>query len=185
MRILINFLAAFTLVIFSSINAASNYSSHRTMVVGTLPMQHELAIKVIPVVRTFITRSGHIAHVKGSNQIVIAARPETFRVLKNVFESLSLSSFDQIELKSELEKQLKHNHASLLQERVVDIKNIDPKVIIPALRSLVSKEGRLAISSDGQKIEITDYPIYADDMAKLILQLDSTEIYSSNSVKGN
>jgi len=65
------------LIIFSSISSlleAEEYKSHRSMIVTTIPMKYELAVKVIPVIRTFISQDGHIAHVKGVDQLVVSAR---------------------------------------------------------------------------------------------------------------
>lgn len=161
-----------SLFIMSSIGFAENYNSHKSMAVNTLQMQYELAKKVIPVVRTFISSKGHFAHVKGSNQVVVVSKPETYRVLKEVFSSLTLANFDQAELRFELGKQLRHNHSSSLIRKVIDINNIDPKILIPALRTLVSNEGRLAVLDNGHQLEIVDYAIYVEGIAKLIYQLD-------------
>ena len=173
MRIIINLAATISLFVISSVSFAQNYNSHKSMTVNTLPMQYELAQKVIPVVRTFISSRGHFAHVKGSNQVVVVSKPETYRILQEIFSSLTLANFGQAELRFELEKQLRHSHSSSLARKVIDINNIDPKVLIPALRTLVSKEGRLAVLDNGHQIEIVDHAIYVEDIASLILKLDS------------
>ncbi len=176
MRIIINLAVTFSVFLFSTILFSQNYNSHKSMVLNTLPMQYELALKVIPAVRTFISPSGHIAHVKGSNQIVVVAKPETFRVLKAVFSSLTLDNFDQSGLRYQLGKQLKHDHAASLTRKVIDINNIEAKVLIPALRTLVSKEGRLSVLDNGHQVEIVDYAIYVEDIAKLISKLDVEQL---------
>lgn len=82
MQIIIKLALTISLFLISSTSFGQNYNSHKSMTVNTLPMQYELAPKVIPVVRTFISSRGHIAHVKGANQIVLVSKPETYRVSK-------------------------------------------------------------------------------------------------------
>lgn len=92
---------------------------------------------------------------------------------------MTLANFDQAELKFELGKQLKRNHMASMTRKVIDINNIDPKVLIPALRTLVSNEGRLAVLENSRQVEIVDYAIYVDDIAKFISRLDSMQLPNS------
>lgn len=138
--------------------------------VNTIPLNYELALKVIPVVRTFISKNGHIAHVKGSNQIVVASSPETYRILEKLFSTLTLDDFN----KQNLKQKLKSSKEGLLSTKTINLKNLDAKILIPALRSLVSAEGSLDVENKSQ-IKIRDYPAYVDGMVNLIERLDSSD----------
>lgn len=152
---------------------AMEYKTHRSMVLTVIPMKHELALKVIPVVRTFISESGHIAHVKGTDQLVVAAKPETIRILRENFDILTSTNFDPRELRAKIINELKLNHASLLESQIIELNNLEPTIIIRALRSLVSAEGALTLMPNGRQIKVRDYPVYMRDIVKLIKKLDS------------
>jgi len=147
---------------------ASIYNTHKSLIVNTIPLNYELAVKVIPVVRTFISANGHIAHVKGSNQIVVVSSPETYRILDRLLSTLTLNNFN----KQDLKQKLKSSKENLLTTKMIKLHNLNAQILIPALRKLVSVEGSLEVESRGQ-IKIRDYPTYIDGMMKLIEQLDT------------
>lgn len=176
MRNTIKLLITIFVISISSLAVSKNYSNHKSLVLTTSPMEHELALKVIPIVRTYISSSGHIAHVEGSNQIVILAKPETQRILSELFSSLDLQSFDKNKFKIKLKDSLGDKRLASMTTQTIHLSGIDAYTVIPALRALISKEGQLLLINSGQIIEVTDYPIYTNEIIKLIKQLDSPKV---------
>ena len=90
-----------------------------------------------------------------------------------LFSSLTLANFDRNKLKEKLTSEFKFNALGFLETKIVNLKNLKTKDLIPALRSLVSYEGALKSASKNNQLEIRDYPAYINDIIILIKELDS------------
>jgi type II secretory pathway component GspD/PulD (secretin) len=152
---------------------AGTFETHRSIEVTTFELEDGLAKKVIPAIRTLISKQGHLASVEGTNKIVVAAKPETLDVLGKVFSKLTTNNFDQQQLRQQVNQLLKKDAQSRMVKRTIQLNNIQSKSLITAIRSLVSFEGSLKENKKTNQIEIIDLPKYVDGIEALIKQLDS------------
>jgi type II secretory pathway component GspD/PulD (secretin) len=163
------------IVMFCGVSAshATAIDTHRSINVKTFHVDEKIVRKVIPVIRVLIAKQGHLASVSGTNKLVVAAKPETLAVLEDIFANLDVEKFDPKQLRNEAKKRLKDDVKDRMIKRVIQLKNLQAKSLIPAIRSLVSFEGSLRANRETNQIEIIDLPKYVDGIETLINQLES------------
>ncbi len=163
------------IVLFSLTSAikADDYKVYRIHKLETIPMKHELAKKVVPVIRTYISNHGHIAHLEGSDNLVIKATPYSINKLRKILSTVTLDNFNSDKLRSEMSGELFRKDDSFVS-RTVELNNVRAGKVVAGLRHLVSN-GNLSIIEGTNNLKITDYPDFVEEMIRLITKLDGAQ----------
>jgi hypothetical protein len=151
---------------------AENYNLARSIEVQIISMDDELARRVIPVVRTYVSAVGHIAHLAGSNQLILADYSGSLAKLKTILSELELETFDPDQLARTISGTLIERKRTNMRNHQITLSNLEPKVVAAALSGLVSQGGHLTAVSANQ-IEIRDFADYAKELERMIRQLDA------------
>ena len=77
-------LLAIILLSVSSISMADDYQVYRIHKLETIAMEYKVAKKVVPIIRTLISTHGHIAHLEGSDNLIIKATPSSISNLRQI-----------------------------------------------------------------------------------------------------
>ena len=167
------FLLTFMLMVANiSMATSSNFNISRSITVETIPMNHELAQKVTPIIRTFIARNGHVAYVKDTNFLVVADSPLMLPKVKSILSSLTPENFDEKKFRNEIATTLIQRHKKNQITRLISVKHTKAKYLIPALSGLTSNDGGMELVANTNQIRVTDFPDYVSGMENLIESLD-------------
>lgn len=173
---MIKFFRLITIIIIvasSSQLSAETYSTYRSAQVELIKIDYELAQKVKPIIRTFVSRQGHVATVKGSDYMILADTKKSIDKLKLILENLDKESFDQEGFRKLLSKVWYSRAKPELNTITIDLEKLKTQDVIPAIRALVSKIGNVDFGKQDNQIVITDFPDYVKEVERMIIKLDS------------
>jgi len=152
---------------------AESFSTYRSAKVELIKIDFELAQRVKPILRTFVSKQGHVATVKGSNYMILADTQKSLDVLRPVLEKLDIATFDQETFRNELNRIWHSRSRPKFNTATIELKKLKAKDVLPAIRSLVSKIGAVEYGTQDNQLIITDFPDYLDEVVRMVTKLDS------------
>lgn len=170
MNILYKMTLGIALLLFTTALMADSYQVHRIHKLETIPMKYELAKKVMPVIRTLISTHGHIAHLKGSDNLIIKATPQSISKLREILSTVTLDNFDAKKLRKRAAENL-FRKGNKLVTKTIKLQSLQAKDVVAALGGLVSNKG-ITVIKGTNNLKITDAPDFVDEMIRLIAKLD-------------
>ena len=160
-------------VIFLSLSSAlmaDTYQVYQVHKVETIPLKYELARKVIPVIRTFLSKHGHIAHLKGADYLIVKATPYSLERIREILSTVTLENFNAEDLRRRVSENLARKDDSKVT-RVIKLNNLQAIDVVAAISMLVSDQNMTVIEGTND-LQITDSPDFIDEMTRLIRELD-------------